>query len=305
MTLKFEVLVLGDYCLDLVFTGLPGMPELGKEIVATGFEMLPGGTYNTAISLHRLGVNVGWAGDFGNDDFSHLVLASVQREGLDTSLFTYHAKPLRRITVSASYPEERAFIAYYDPDPPIPAAMKALASTFARAVFIPGLYWGPGFSAGLKLIRMKCMALIMDGNSQDGTLEETPIRKAIQAGDLFLPNRQEALRLTGTNDLEAALNQLGDICPCVVVKDGCRGAWAICEGEVMSAPAMSLRAVDTTGAGDAFNAGFIKAWLDNKSPLECLHWGNVLGGLSTLGHGGTGRVASQQEILDCLASYLD
>ena len=168
---KYDVLVFGDYCLDLVFTGLPGMPELGVEIVASGFAMLPGGTYNTVVNLHRLGVNVGWAGDFGQDEFSRLVLEHAQIEGLDKSLFTYHNKPLRRITVSASYPHERAFIAYYDPDPSIPAAFKALATSSAKAVFIPGLYCGSALEAGVKLIRLKHMSLIMDGNSSVETLD--------------------------------------------------------------------------------------------------------------------------------------
>jgi sugar/nucleoside kinase (ribokinase family) len=300
---KYDVLVFGDYCLDLVFTGLPGMPELGREIVASGFAMLPGGTYNTAVHLHRLGVKVGWAGDFGKDEFSTLVLEHTRSEGLDTSLFTYHDKPLRRITVSASFPDERAFIAYYDPDPVIPAALKALARYSARAVFIPGLYCGSAFEAGLKLIRLKRMSLIMDGNSSEEKLDAEDVRKSIAACDLFLPNRREALRLTSAPTLEQALEDLGRICPYVVIKDSARGAWSISNGETFYAPALPVKAVDTTGAGDAFNAGFIKAWLDGKAPIDCLRSGNITGGLSTLGLGGTGRFIMPEELQQRLAEY--
>lgn len=300
---KYDVLVFGDYCLDLVFTGLPGMPELGREIVASGFAMLPGGTYNTAVHLHRLGLKVGWAGDFGKDEFSRLVLDHARNEGLDSSLFTHHDKPLRRITVSASFPEERAFIAYYDPDPAIPAALKALARYSARAVFIPGLYCGSAFEAGLKLIHIKRMALIMDGNSDVEKLEAEEVRKSISACDLFLPNRREALRLTGATSMEVALETLGKICPYIVVKDSAQGAWAYTKGETFFAPALPVQAVDTTGAGDAFNAGFIKAWLDGKPPFECLRSGNITGGLSTLGLGGSGRVITPEELEQQLADY--
>lgn len=293
---KVDVLVLGDYCLDLVFTGLPGMPELGKEIVSTGFAILPGGTYNTAACLHRLGVKVGWAGDFGSDDFSQLVLRHAREEGLDDSLFVLHDRPMQRITVAASYPEERAFIAYYDPTPAVPAAVKALASSTARVVFIPGIYTGGNFAAGVRLIRIKHMALFMDGNSYEETLDDKAVCKSIAACDVFLPNRREALRLTGQTSLEKALERLSTMCPYIVVKDGANGAVAVKDGETYAVPGLEIKPRDTTGAGDAFNAGFITAWLDGKSLLECLQWGNIAGGLSTLGRGGTGRYVSRSDI---------
>ena len=133
------------------------------------------------------------------------------------------------------------------------------------------------------------------------TLSE--VRRAISACDLFLPNRREALRLTGATTLEKALLSLGELCPYVVIKDAAEGAWANYHGELFTAPALNIEPVDTTGAGDAFNAGFIKAWLEGKTPLECLRYGNILGGLSTLGLGGTGRVVTERELLDLLANY--
>jgi len=117
MTHPYDVIVVGDYFIDLVFGGLPRFPELGVEIIGTDFEMIPGGAYNSALAMHRLGLKVGWACDFGTDDFSRFVLERARSAGLDDSLFVCHAQPLRRITVAASYPEDRAFITYCDPDP--------------------------------------------------------------------------------------------------------------------------------------------------------------------------------------------
>jgi sugar/nucleoside kinase (ribokinase family) len=293
----YDLIVVGDYYLDLIFSGLPQFPELGKEIVGSGFDMLPGGAYNSAVAMHRLGLKVGWAADFGDDDFSRFAAEHARTEGLDDALFVYHKRPLRRITVSASYPDDRAFITYCDPKPGIPAALKALATSSARVLYLPGLYHGSLFNAGLMIVRAKRMKLIMDGNSAaDETLADPGVRQAIQSVDVFLPNAREARRFTGRDDLEEAMTVLGNLCPLVVVKDGANGAYARLDRQVTHAPAIPIAPLDTTGAGDCFNAGFITAWLEGRPIEDCLRWGNIVGGLSTMARGGTGRVVTRQDV---------
>lgn len=303
MTTMFDVLVIGNYSLDLVFTGMPAMPALGTEVYARGFEMLPGETYNSAVGMHRLGLKVGWAGDFGNDDFSRFVLQRLAEEGLDSSLFVQHARPLRRISVAASFPEDRAFLTYYDPKPPVPAAIKALAKAQARALFIPGFFSGPLFDTGVKVARLKGMKVVMDGNSGGGvSLSEPGARRAVEQVDVLLPNAREARCLTGLDNLPAALHMLAKICPLVVVKDGPNGAYACQGGEIIHVPGIPVTPVDTTGAGDLFCSGFLKAWLGGLPLRDCLRWGNVVGGLSTLAAGGTGRVITVKDVEPYLAT---
>jgi len=299
MTPPFDVIVLGDYCLDLIFTGLGEMPRLGKEVVASGFAMTPGGAYNTVASLHRLGVRVGWPADFGEDDFSRFILEKARQEGLDDSLFTHYQRPLRYVTVAASFPHDRAFIAYYDPSPPPRGAIRALASSMARLVIVVGMYTGRLFGLGARLARARGMKLAMDGNtSEEERLTSRKLRSVIRRLDVILPNASEAREMTGEEDLEAAIRALARLCPLVVVKDGPGGAYA-CErgGPIVHAPALTLEPIDTTGAGDCFNAGFLRAWLDGRPLDECLRWGNAVGGLSTLGMGGTGRVVTLEDVL--------
>lgn len=301
MSIRYDVIVVGDYCLDLIFMGLPGAPQPGQEVVAGAFDMVPGGTCNTVLALHRLGVSVGWAGDFGTDTFSQQILAQARAEGLDERLFVRHDRSLRRVTVSASFPGDRTFIAYYDPDPTVPAGLKALAKASARLVYVPGLYVGSAFKLGMQLMRTKGMRLVMDGNTNvEISLTDPKVRQSIQSAEIFLPNRAEALRLTGESDLERALAVLGELCPLVVVKDGAHGAHAIQSGQISHAPAIQVTPLDTTGAGDAFNAGFLKAWLADLPLAECLRWGNIVGGLSTLGPGGAGKVIHEVEVQEWL-----
>ncbi|RPI27337.1 MAG: hypothetical protein EHM70_17975, partial [Chloroflexota bacterium] len=92
------------------------------------------------------------------------------------------------------------------------------------------------------------------------------------------------------------LLKLGELCPLVVVKDGPRGAYACVGGEIIHSPGIAITPIDTTGAGDAFNAGFIRAWIDELPLEKCLRWGNVVGGLSTLERGGTGKVITCKDV---------
>lgn len=298
---QFDVLVAGDYCLDLIFTGLPSLPVLGKEIVASGFEMLPGATYNSVAAMHRLGLRVAWASDFGTDEFSRFVLERSRAEGLTDRYFVLHHQPLRNITVAASYPEDRAFMAFYDPPPKIPAAVKALGSIQTNLVYLPGMFFGPLFDAAEAILTARKIRVVMDGNAWEReTLKNPAVRRAIQRVDVFIPNAREALWLTGENDLLTALRMLSELCPQVVVKDGANGAYAMDHKRVIHVPALKLSPLDTTGAGDCFNAGYVKAMLAGKSLHERLQWGVITGGLSTLGMGGTGKRVTEEMVQEWL-----
>lgn len=295
--MHYDVIVVGDYSIDLIFAGLPALPALGREVIGSQFAQVPGEAYTSAVAMHRLGLSVGWAADFGNDDLSALALRHVRDEGLDESLFVHHKRPYRRISVAASMIHDRAFITYYDLEPARPAALKALVTTSASVLYLPGFYSGSLFDAGCRLVRAKGMRVIMDGNTTaELTLDSPEVRKVLKQVDAFLPNAREACQLTGQADLAGAARQLAALGPVVAVKDGANGAYA-CQGDqVWYAPALPLTPVDTTGAGDCFSAGFVKARLMGLTVRECLRWANVVGGLSTLGLGGTGQVVTVEEV---------
>ena len=277
MTSSFDVIVVGSYSIDLIFSGMDEFLQLGKEVISKDFKMTPGEAFITAVSLHRLGIKVGWAADFGNDDFSNFALDLSRQEGLDEFLFIHHNRPYRRISVSASYPHDRGFLTFNDSDPSVPAALSAISKSQAKVLFIPGLYYGWLLDVGKQLIKIKKMKLFMDGNSSIGNIysnsrESNAIRKAIKYANVFLPNANEAKRLTGNTNLELVLQQLGDICPCVVIKDGSNGSHAYTHNHLFHVPAIPVNAIDTTGAGDNFNAGFLYAWLDGQPIDTCLKW---------------------------------
>ena len=95
--------------------------------------------------------------------------------------------------------------------------------------------------------------------------------------DVLLPNEEEALFLTNQSDIERAIEELQTYCPFVVIKCGDRGAIAMKTGsEIITSPVNKIDPVDTTGAGDAFAAGFIPQWIASKDLADSMKAGNEL-----------------------------
>jgi sugar/nucleoside kinase (ribokinase family) len=132
------------------------------------------------------------------------------------------------------------------------------------------------------------------------TLDEPGLVDTLRLVDVFAPNQSEACQLTGDEDPGRSAARLAEFCPLVVVKAGAQGAYAHAGGQAWHAPALPVDVVDTTGAGDAFDAGFLAALLQGEPVETCLRYGNICGGLSTTQPGG----ASATPTLDALKKFL-
>jgi sugar/nucleoside kinase (ribokinase family) len=127
------------------------------------------------------------------------------------------------------------------------------------------------------------------------------LRETLREVDLFFPNEVELHGIAGTSDVREGLERLQNGRTLTVAKLGPRGAAAIVEGRLLEVPAFPVQPVDTTGAGDSFDAGFLYAWLAGRPVAECLRWGAACGSLSTRGSGGTDHQASLAEAERLLA----
>jgi sugar/nucleoside kinase (ribokinase family) len=106
--------------------------------------------------------------------------------------------------------------------------------------------------------------------------------------DVFLPNESEVARISGVDDPELAISEVAPRTPFVAVKQGSEGASLRWSGRVWHGSAPAVEVVDTTGAGDSFNAGFLYGFLQGWQPGEVLALALACGSLSTRGYGGTG-----------------
>ncbi len=281
-----DVLLPSAYFCDFVFTGLPELPRLGDEIFCNGFKVIPGAGFIPAVALTRLELQVGWACDFGNDFFSRYVLEEAGRQNLNRHLFRFHDQALQAITVAYSFVHERAFLSYLDP---LPAndLVALVRQNPARFLLLMSFQYGNDFDETVRIVHELGSQIFMDGQvSGDATLANPQVVKALRSVDLFALNQKEALQLTGEKNIESALERLAEFTPTVVIKLGADGAVAQRNKEHVHAPGIPTDVVDTTGAGDNFNCGFLYGLLHNYSLEDCLRCGNFCGSRSTTAYGG-------------------
>jgi sugar/nucleoside kinase (ribokinase family) len=231
-------------------------------------------------------MNVGWASDFGNDFFSRYVLEEAVRQNLNPALFRKHDRPLQALSVSFSFAHDRAFLSYMDTLPVLDLAALVSANP-ARCLLLMGLHHDPGVPRIVETAHAQGSTVFMDGQGNDSLhLDDPHVEAALRSVDVFAPNRKEALHLTLEKTPEAALARLAQLTPTVLIKLGAEGVLASHQGSVVHMPGIAVDVVDTTGAGDNFDCGFIYGLLNGYSLEDCLRAGNFCGGRSTTAHGG-------------------
>ena len=116
--------------------------------------------------------------------------------------------------------------------------------------------------------------------------------------DVFFPNEAEAARMTGETESARILHRFADAgAPCVALKLGPEGSALLHQGAVLHAAPRKVSPVDTTGAGDCFDAGFLHAWLRGEVPARCLEAGSICGALSTQAYGGIAGFPSHERLM--------
>lgn len=271
-----DVLVVGPYFCDIVYAGVPRLPGPGEEVWSQSCTVVPGGTYVTAVALHRLEVSSTWVTCFGTDPFSRLASDAAAQEGMDPRGHLHTPVPLPNLSVSISVGSERSFVSYATPPAGdlVGHAIDQLRRLRPRIMVLPGVM--ARADAPLFGVAAEVGALCyIDPQADADELDEAELNGLLEHAAVFAPNRREADALGVDAERTRRVSAL------VVVKDGENGATALAAGEALHRPAMAVDPVDTTGAGDCFNAGFIAGWLSGLDLSATLDFANAAGALST------------------------
>jgi sugar/nucleoside kinase (ribokinase family) len=121
--------------------------------------------------------------------------------------------------------------------------------------------------------------------------------------DVFLPNEQELLAISGESDLGRAVERMAERVPVLVVKRGAEGALAASEGRRMGLPAYPVKVADTTGAGDTFDGGFLAGWLRGESLERCTQLGLACGASTVMQVGGFNGQPGWDEAMSLVTRY--
>lgn len=299
-----RILVAGDANLDLVLRG-DVVPRFGQaEQLLEAADLVLGSSAGIcAAGLARLGVDTALVARVGPDVFGSRTRELLVEAGVDVSALRTADEPTG-ISVILSAPDDRAILtltgalAGLTADEVLAAAETATHVHFASSFLVPSLT--AALPETLAALRARGVTTSLDTN-WDPAERWAGIALCLPELDVFLPNTAEAIALARTlgvdaPDAETAARAIAAHGPLVVVKDGAAGGVAVDGATVLHAPGLSVDVVDTTGAGDSFDAGFLAAWTDGMPLGVALRRAAVAGSLSTRGTGGTDGQATRSEI---------
>jgi sugar/nucleoside kinase (ribokinase family) len=299
------VIVSGAIYCDLIFSGLRDLPAPGEEVRTDRFSLaVGGGAFITAAGLARLGLRTTVRAYVGRGPLGQFQLDALRRAGVDTSQVVRHPGLGPGLSVAFSTPHDRGFITY-------PGCAGDAGTLFrswrwkrrwnvthrVRHVHFAGIPRPLGQRAALlERLRREGITTSLDIGWNPSVYTGDAFRRVLGRVTVFMPSWRDAQRLTGRDTPEEALRDLAGLVPVPVIKLGPDGAIGLDDGRPVRVRPPTVRAVETTGAGDAFNAGFLWAWLRGEPIRRCLLAGNVCGAHSTRAPGGTAAFPTVREL---------
>lgn len=303
----FDLLVIGDCNPDVLVLGDDLTPVFGQhEKLVDSMALVVGGSASiTAVAAARLGLRVTLAAAIGDDAAGSFMVAELARAGVDAGAMAVRAQLPTGMTVALSRGDDRAILTAAGAigtltAADVPAGLLAQARhVHVSSYFLLERSLGPGLAALLAAARASGASTSLDTNwDPAGTWGADVFPGVLAQTELLLPNEAEALRIADATTLPDAVASLTKAGSAIAVKRGERGALYADAGRRYLATPPPVSPVDTTGAGDCFNAGLLAGLLRGLEPRDALALGCAVGAASTQGIGGTG---SSPELAAALA----
>jgi sugar/nucleoside kinase (ribokinase family) len=291
---RFDVTIAGELNLDLILYGLPEQLDPERELLADRMMLTLGSS--SAIVAHNLaalGSRVGFQSRIGDDPLGQIALERLSWGNVDVSkvrvvpgatttgltVILHHQQWRNILTYSGTIAE----LAWEDLD----LAYLADSRHFHFSSYYLQKSLRPRVAELFQFLKSRGLTVSVDTNDDPDDRWEGGLQELLRHVDVFLPNEREACKAAGTEDLEEAIKRLAQLAPLVVVKLGRKGALAQRGAERVSAASIEIVPVDTVGAGDSFDAGFLHEYVRGSDLNKCLASGNAAGALSTTMPGGT------------------
>ncbi len=289
----------GKLNVDLLYSGMPRIPNEGEEIYCKDFKVcLGGGLPATMINCSRLGVPAKISTFLGDDMFSNFAKDELEKSGTEYKSFESTNYPLN-VTSAIITSTDRTFVSYGGTENYTDEMYEKIYNYLkgAKVVAIQ-----ENILPVYKELKKDGTILVLDtGYSEDMSIEKH--KSLIEIADYYTPNIDETEKLTGTRDYKEALKVLGEYFDKPIVKLGKLGC-AGYDGDFFTVPNIDeFKCVDATGAGDAFLAGFIYGLYHDFDFRKCILAGNVTGGKCVTGVGCLTEYVNEQELSEYIKNY--
>lgn len=279
------MLTIGEAFEDLIFAGLPRLPHLGEELRVQSLTRHPGGgAVLTAIAAARLGVSVGTISAVSSGSAASLV-----REGIRL-VNVLGAGERAAVTVALSTDRDRAFVTFEGVNAGLEPRLLSRIGSLRRLPRHVHFALGPktcrAWVAVVERLRARGVTSSWDFGWNEALRQDPAFDTLLASADWVFVNEHEATLYARARTLRTALARWPKLARGIVVKLGARGAVAMTGGREVRGQAPRGRVLDTTGAGDAFNGGFLAALLAGASLAETVRLANLVGSRSTRAAGG-------------------
>ncbi len=287
-----DIIVIGELNIDLVLRKVP-LPQYEKEFLAEDMEFTMGSSSAiTAFNLSAIGKKVAFLGKIGDDFFGNFMVQELNIGGVDTSHILVDKNLKTGATIVVANPPQKALLTYSGAMTELRLGdLKWDFIKNARHVHLGCFFLQTGLRKDVGQIFSTAkkfgLSTSMDTNWDPDDKWGEDLMEALKFTDIFLPNKEEALRITKSSNPEDAVVRLSELVEVSVVKLGKEGSILCKDRNVIREPTFPVEEIETTGAGDSFNAGFLSQYLEGKDWRTCLRYGNACGAIAVTEMGGT------------------
>ena len=282
----FDILIMCDMCVDLIVTGDDVVPEFGQvEKLVGGYTVEMGGSCAIfACQAAKLGLKVAAVGRVGQDGFGELVMRRLREAGVDTRHVEIDPGLQTGMGIALCQKGDRAILTY----PGSICAVRPETITDELLLSAAHLHHGSYYlqqqlRAFLPDIFERAHRLglttSLDTNwDPEERWRDSLLENLLVHTDVFLPNEQEAMHITGLREIDPMVEALHRMGPATItMKRGELGALVDTGGRRDIQAVEPVTGGDSIGAGDSFDAGFLYGWLKGHAPAECLRIANLCG----------------------------
>lgn len=302
----FDILVAGEINPDLILSGNV-IPEFGQteKLVDTATLAIGSSSSIFACGAARLSLHVAFIGVCGDDVFGRFMLDEMSKRNVDVSNVIVRPNEQTGLSVILNQNTDRAILTHLGLIAALQASdiSDALLSK-ARHVHVASYFLQTKLQPDLSNLFSRAHSLglttSLDTN-WDPSNEWHGFDELLSQVDIFLPNENEAKAIAHKEDVGSAGKYLASRSKIVAVKRGAEGALAQTQDISISVPSIPVKVVDTVGAGDTFDAGFMFGYLNKWGLEKSLRLATVCGSLSTQSAGGTNGQPTLEEARKYLA----
>jgi sugar/nucleoside kinase (ribokinase family) len=301
----YDLVVVGELNVDLILRGdvIPAFGQV-EQLLDDAQLTLGSSSAIFACGAARLGLRVAFLGKVGDDTFGHFLLRELTAQKVATDAIVITPQERTGLSVILSRDEDRAILTYSGTIATLRYTdLRLDLFDHARHLHLGGFFLldtlRPDVSILFADAKGKGLSTSLDTNYDPSGQWDGGLTEVLQHTDVLLPNETELLAITGASNVETALAALAATVPTIAVKRGARGALAQQGAARYAATSLDLMPLDTTGAGDSFDAGFLYGFLAGWPAERALKLGTVCGALSTQGIGG---IAAQPTLAEALAA---